>query len=119
MSVTVDSSNVISEEIVRDNKKRLIFTHSVSDGSTLGPFIEHRNEDDNQEAINSFLSASRASYEASLNQETPTPEEDFLEMILSQEDDFIKETLEITDLKLQALKGKLGDIKDPIKEVIK
>lgn len=120
MSVTVDSTTIISEEIVRDNKKRLIFTHLVSDGSVLGPFVEHRDGDDDETAINSFLSASRTSYEQVLNQPPPDPEEDFLEMLLSNGDDeFIKQTLEITDLKLAALKGKLDVIKEPIKEVIK
>lgn len=112
MSVTVDSSEIISQEIVRDNKKRLIFIHNVSDKTVLGPFVEHRNGDDDEQAIQDFLASSRASYEQSLNQPPPDPEEEFLEMILQQGDDeFLKKALEIDTTKLLSIKSKLDQLK--------
>lgn len=105
--ITVDSSNIILQDTSRGEKIRLIFTHTLSDARVMGPYVEHRFEEEDLEV---FLSNSRVLFEASLNQEIPSEEEVFLRMILEKDKTFLKDTLVIDQKKIDELNTKADTI---------
>lgn len=107
--ITITSSHILSEDEVRNGFKRIIFTHTTSEGKVIGPVVEHRSE---EEDANEFLESSKISYENSLNQPPPDEEEQLLEMLMGFGDETIKSALQIDDSKLEVVKESYETIKN-------
>lgn len=66
--MTITNTEIVSQEIQRDDKIKLVFIHHLSNGTALGPIVEYRPSEEN---IEYYLVLSKILYEASINREAP------------------------------------------------